>query len=893
MVALSAAGSAADLYRRGRVGGGRLTAALWVGLLACAVACGEPAAVAGPDVPLDAASDAVAVADAATVDTPDAASVQETAPMETADATTGDQTQAADLPDVLGGPESAPADVLDAIAGPETTPADQQEAVVGPETEPVDIVDTSTGPETNPADQQEATVGPETKPADTVDATAAVDSGSDSAAETADTAPACPGSTAKPDGSCCPSGQSWDAGKNICAIPGPLGCTGSAAACQPRWCVDWTDAAGQPCAAWTFACTPSGRACTAVEVASGQGCSAGMVPAMTGSGCEPAGTGVALPAGAAWAGDDLTVPDMVAASVAADKAVPPLPKIGYPPAPLWCPSPTGPVFCTTGAPPGFYATGKPEPFQWQMVNGPDWICPPGFLVNNGAGAACLPDPADCGTDAFAGIQDGANIVFVDGSFAGTSTGKRLAPFKTIFDATYALTAAGGTIAIAAGNYVTAIDTGVPLTIRGRCAAKVTLVGKAGQAVIHGGFGVTIKAQGLSLTGGTEMVRFDGAGSVELLQVDIGGGARLGIAAKGGAKISATSVFVHDILPTPADGSLGTGAHADTSSSLALTDVRITGARHRGVNCDDAGTVCTAKNLSVTGTLAEQKSGEGGIGIAAAGGAKVTATTVLLTGNHTAGALAFGAGTTIGLELAAIEATTPAPATASNGYGLFALSGGGVTCNGCRLDGNTSASARGYGGGTTLSLGGSMISSTKPASDGNGFGVVVGGGAKGVISNSLIGGHVGGGVQVADAGSSLVADLVYVSATAPNAKDGTGGVGLAVAAGASAQLSDLTITKAHYGGIYCNNATLGLQTAVIEQTACSNNQGGYGIVAQAGCTLTATGQLWVDTNKSAGIFAAGGGTALDLAKVTVSHTLPRDGDNWGGRGIHPRLTTPSP
>ena len=809
----------------------------------------------------------------------DAVSSPETTP--TADAGTAADTDGAatadSVPDTVavadGGADLGPA--VDTAA--DAVPVADAVADVGPAAD--GGVDADAGPDVPVV----ADAGPEAV-ADIlsdIDAETTIDTGADIEKDTAtdiekDTAPPCPASTAKPDNSCCPAGQSWDIASAACIQPGPVACAAAAdaKACQPKWCLDWLTGSNVACAAWTVGCHPIGRSCTAAEIAKGQGCAPGFAPTASDPTCQPAGATAPLPPLDAGG-----KPYVVPATATAAKVVVPLAAFVAPGLPKWCSSATGPIACASGCEVGQAAgsNGSCAP-----VGGPTWTCPPTFVAGTGTAAACVPDPASCGSDPFAGIQDGATTAFVDASFPGTSTGKRAAPYKTIFDATYAL-AGGGTIAIAAGTYLAAIDSSKNLTIVGRCAAQVKLVGKTGQAVIHGGGGAVLKIQGLALSGGTEIVRIDGPASAELLQVDIGNGARYGVVAKGGAQVKVQNAFVHDMLPTTSDGSLGDGIHADGGSQLTLTGVRLSTNRHRGLDCDDGGTLCTVSNAVIDGTLVEIKTGDGGIGIGAASGAVITATDVRLVGNRTAGVLSFGTGSKIILSGAWIDGTLVSNPTSNNGFGAMALSGATVHLANSRLTANKSGGVRAYGVGSVAKLTAVLVQDTGAGSDLNGGqGLVLGGGAKGEFNLVAAVNNTSEGCQVADTGTLVQANSLHIAATKVSAKDGSGGVGLSVGGSASATLVDLRLIGNRYAGLYCGTATVSLDGAVIAQTLSTQNVGGYGITGQAACALTAKGSVRISANKTIAVYALG--SSMDLGGATIDGTLPRDGDLWGGRGL---------
>ena len=93
--------------------------------------------------------------------------------------------------------------------------------------------------------------------------------------------------------------------------------------------------------------------------------------------------------------------------------------------------------------------------------------------------------------------------FVNGSTAKDGgSGTRADPLKTIASA-LAKAPTGGSVAVAAGVYNESLVLTRPVTLRGRCAAKVTLLGKPGLPVLWAGAlgdGGQVTVQGMRVSG---------------------------------------------------------------------------------------------------------------------------------------------------------------------------------------------------------------------------------------------------------------------------------------------------------------------------------------------------------------------------------------------------------
>jgi hypothetical protein len=688
----------------------------------------------------------------------------------------------------------------------------------------------------------------------------------------------CSGAMPKPDGSCCPGSQAFDPASGACATFGPPGCTGSAEDCVPRWCVDWLDASAKSCDPKALGCAPVGRACTASEVAAGAGCPAGQVP--EGKGCSPAGSLVTLPSSVTWSGDEIVLGTGATAVTAQDldpgQAPAPLPAVAPP---LACPGAI--AGCAVPCPVGSAADSQG---QCLPIQGVAWVCPPGFVQGQAPAAACVPDPADCGTDVFGGVQDAAGTVFVDATAIAKPTGQRLAPFPTVAAALVGLPD-GGTVVVAAGTYPTAIDTQKKLTILGRCAAKVTLQGLVGLSVVHG-FGLgQMQIHGVTVSGGREPLRFDGPAQATVSRVQVTGGARFGLYATGNAVVTAKDLFVHDIQPSASDNTVGQGLHASDGAHLTIENARLSSNRDRGLYADGAGTKVTAIGLVVDGTLAEVKAGEYGDGLSASGGAQVTVQGGRFTGNRTAGILAISPGTAVTATDVLIETTQPQDSDSKGGRGVTVLAGAAMDLRQVRVIGNHSTGVLADGAGTLLHATALHVSATLGDQNGSaGQGVDLEGGAHALLDLVDLTGNRSEGLLALDPGTEVTATHLLVEATLPRQKDKGSGVGVSINTSALAQLQDARISANHFTGLYASgSATHVTMVGTIDANlgTATDAKGGYGVLAEAGAHIAIQGRI--TANHTIGLLAVGTGTRIDAGPdLIVDAMLPQTSDGWGGR-----------
>lgn len=730
---------------------------------------------------------------------------------------------------------------------------------------------------TAPADATGAKTDATVDVAADTSAQADLDTGPDAAPD----AGPCPGSVPKADGSCCAAGESYDTTSLTCVVAGPAGCVGSAEACLPRWCLDWHDLTGAACDEKTAGCLPFGRVCSAAEVQAGKGCPAGQVPAP--DGCVTAGASVELPPGANWVGESLEIPAYATAVTAQDldvgAAPPALPPIA---APQWCSGIDGPEACANGCPVGASpdAGGICQPLQ-----GVAWQCPAGFLAAAEPAAACSPDPTECGTDPFGGVQDGTGNVFIDASAIGVATGKRAAPFASVAAALPALTD-GATLVLAAGAYATAIDTSKSLTVRGRCAAMVTLQGKAGSSVVRASGASVVTVQGVTISGGREPLRFDGPAQGSVQKVAISGGTRFGIFATGKAVVNVGDVFIHDMQPSTSDQTVGQGIHVSAGAHATLSHVRLSGNRDRGLYANGAGTLVTASGLYVDGTLAEAKSGDYGDGLSASSGAHVVVDGARLIGNHAVGVLAIGLGSAITLTECVIQNTQPQVSDGKIGRGVMVLSGASVDLRNAVVSANHSTGVMVDGAGSVFRGAAVRVDGTQPAADGGaGQGIDVEGGAHVTLEACRLTGNRSEGLVALGAGTTVQATSILIDGTLPRVKDNGSGAGLSITAGASATLLASRVSANRFAGLYTSgkdsNVTFG---GTIDGTLAgqSSQTGGHGLLAEGAGVVTLVAAR-LSGNRKYGCYV-NGGTKLSLDAVTIDNTLPQQSDGWGGRGL---------
>ncbi|MSQ83189.1 MAG: hypothetical protein EXR77_09810 [Myxococcales bacterium] len=697
----------------------------------------------------------------------------------------------------------------------------------------------------------------------------------------------CGGATAKPDNSCCPSGQAWHIGLNACAAATLLPECTSVLTCVPQWCADWLTADGAPCLASTPLCRNTPRQCSAADIGAAS-CGSGLVPsALAGkSTCVAAGSEVQLPSGVLVPAEGKLPPvPLVGQLVAADLVAVNVP----PPAlttPNWCFASSNvasacPAYagaCAVGTVVDPVAKAGCVPLAAVL---PPW-CPDGFTAVGGAVPQCVADAAECGSDPFGGVAEDGKNVFVDAGYTGQAPpkGTKAAPLTTLADALAKLkgasTEAGAIIVLAAGNYVLAagiseIASGV--TVRGRCASTTHLIGSSAS-----GAAASIEVAGVlervTVNGGLIPVVVKGQG--KLVRSKVQNGSYAGIRLLSG---TIEKVVVHGLgRGVLADGKGGTGA---------ILGLRISNAKEQGMVVA-GGFVATVAGLVVTGTLPAD-SGSGGYGLLAAEAAKVNLTGARLHANTAAGVAVFDLATEMTLTVAAITNTNPAAKDKTAGHGVLATSAGKLVLNHAILEQNHAIGLLAFGAGSQINAVNVSVIGTLPqaADSGLGDGIRAQNGGSVQAFGVVVQNNRHFGALCSGIGTKLGLAQALIAQTQAQLKDNSGGEGLWVESGCQANLGDVRIDASRSAGMVVvgKGTKVDAISLVITGTLAqeSTKLKGFGIQIVEGAQVAA-GLLHVDGARTAAVWVADTGSALVLNALKAVRTLPQS-DSFGGRGIH--------
>ena len=706
------------------------------------------------------------------------------------------------------------------------------------------------------------------------------DSGPDAGATTT----ACPTAAQKPNGGCCGLGSAYDLTTASCVGVGPLACAGLAvdkmAECAPKTCWDLRDSQGAACPKAGALCMLDGRTCTMEELAAGKGCAAGYWPGGPAASCIPAGLrGKVATADAAGQPVPATVADLLDDEDPAATA-----------ARFCSDGPTAPIRlcranetgCGPHAMPGVDA-GNCQPVGVAV------LCPPGFVVDAtaavkaGQSAPCVPDPAACGTDPFGGQPTGPDVRFVDASASANGNGSKTQPFATLADA-LAATPAGGTIAIAKGQYTGPLVLTKPVTLRGRCAAMVSVVGCGGapavvnlpQAAAAGDY----QLSGIQISGACSGLMTIGPTAGRPLLVQdvwfdkvVGAGVLVGLNQDVTLRHSVVSRVEAD-----AKNAVGVGS-AVADGKLTADGVRWHRNLAYGLWVDGAQAQATLRDVRIDDTQATATASS--IGLLVGEGATLVAAGMALSGRHGVAVRVTDAKTYAQLSGAVVTSTFAAGSISATAAFLVDAAASaefaGIVAVGRMANAMVVADK------ATAAVHGAIFDPEVPdPAKAPALGVAVDAGTVTLHQFAIHGGSTG--IAVAGGGQLELAHGRIVGCQ--RQADGGHGVGLAVGDGSTASLDTVAIAQAELRGILAGDVGTSLwatNVLIANIGAGDSPKFGTGLTITSGAQVTLQGARVHHAGTSA-VLAVDANSTLRATGVLVDATPGHEGLVGAGIGI---------
>lgn len=474
-----------------------------------------------------------------------------------------------------------------------------------------------------------------------------------------------------------------------------------------------------------------------------------------------------------------------------------------PASPRWCVVHDVPGACAAGAE-GCPAGEVPGDEGCQPA-GPAWSCPPGFREVPGDGALpdCEPDPDDC-----LPWEETPGAIHVNGANRGAALGTYTNPYTTL-SAALQKAPSGATIVVAAGTYAESIVLDRPVTIRGRCAAQVTLVGGAQVPVIFVPASATAgpaRIERLRIRNATNLVA-PGRGVVAYGPLELHlercwlDALRLADLYAGGEGVNVTIVesLVSRVSPQTAPTSY-VGIGAFKGASLTVERSRITRCWDYAVAATGEGSALVAHDIVIDAAIAaDPASGKAAVGMAVDDGATADVDGALIADTAGVG-ISVSRGATLRAR-GAVVLRTDGPDKMT--YAAVLADEADLQLSGCRL-------------GSTLGVGISAVKSTvravgvlieegrpePPAYFGGGI-LALGGSTFEVIASRVTdctNWGIGVGVDTVFTGVDVLVDGTRAYGTGESAR----GIGLEVSLGAHAVLQGSRFTGNAGGGIYVSD-----------------------------------------------------------------------------------------
>jgi hypothetical protein len=548
-----------------------------------------------------------------------------------------------------------------------------------------------------------------------------------------------------------------------------------------------------------------------------------------------------------------------------------------------------PVGWTTACPTGF----APDPSGW----GCHEILPATACTGatfESLGSATCQSIGDCS----APFPPASAMYFVDASFTPAQTD---AKHFTSIGAALAAAPPGAVVSVDAGTYAESVNVTAPVSIVGRCAAKVILEGpiqstagpRAGFQA--GGVSGTVAIRGFTIKG------FDG-GIVEqsstvtvdgcLLTENTGGGV---VAIGGVMNVTRSRIFgtVGVAVPSGKLVEIGAGAEVQDGAKLQLTQVALVQNMTAGVavlvpsNAPKPGDVKLTQSV-VLGTVVRSDTHDFGFGVDVEKAGTVEIANSAIVGNHAQGVGVAGSGTAVTItDSVARDSVADKTGLA---VGVAVGLGGSATIDSSMIAGSSAFGLYATGTGSKLTVSSSVVRGTSAAGDLVGMGIAVNRGATLSLTNVAVAGTRDTGVGVDDqATATIVGSLVRD--TVPFADPTKGyafGTGVSALFGGKLVLTDSTVASATHWGVVVGSAcdpmvptncggTAALTKVLVLSTQPDANGEAVGLQAEA------SGQATVDSSVFAGNY--------DVAMVVTGTGTSATVTNSVLRGTGLGTTTP--
>jgi Right handed beta helix region len=352
----------------------------------------------------------------------------------------------------------------------------------------------------------------------------------------------------------------------------------------------------------------------------------------------------------------------------------------------------------------------------------------------------------------------------------------------------------------------------------------------------------------------------------------------------------TTVLVRDTVVRDTQGQASNAAYGEgvwlaSGASAELERCWLEGNHETGVRLTGSGTAANLVDVTVASTLPDDLNNWLGVGLIADGGSRAHLERVTLSGNHTAGLIAFGPGTSVEVLDTLVQDTLEQPSGELHGVGLDAYDHASLSVERTALVNNGSAGLMVRDGAqldsTDLVVSGTHADSTDKA----GVGVMLQSGALANVARLRATGNTSAGLYATGGATTLHGTDVTIERTKGRVTDQAGGVGLQVEAGAEAELERATLDENHAAAIHVLGADslLTLRQGLVQNTLpqVSDKSFGYGAYVRAGTLVAASCVFRNNVVAGIGVLELG---HVELTDTVVSDTQSQRTDLRPGYGL---------
>ncbi|MCC6873945.1 MAG: hypothetical protein IT378_06485 [Sandaracinaceae bacterium] len=546
---------------------------------------------------------------------------------------------------------------------------------------------------------------------------------------------------------------------------------------------------------------------------------------------------------------------------------------------------------------------------------------------------CAPLGAACPADGWpAGLPADRPVVYVDDGAAAGGDGTSRARALRSIAAAMASAPAGAIVAVAEGTYDEAVAVRAGRTLWGACASGTRLVSSAADegaallalaedrasasniaVVVSARPGIVVSAEGASLDGvvvsGARLVgvsvtsgslsarrlavldTVSGTGGTYGNGISVASGTTLsieqaillrnrnGALAAAGGTVTGRAIVASDTLPLESDERFGHGVAALAGASVTLEEAVLERNHAEAAYAGDASTSLTLRRSVLRDTLAQTRDDAFGRGLDALGSAHAVLERSLVSGNHTGGLFAAGAGTALTATDVVVTHTLAQPSDARAGIGAHVDGGATLTLERVHVEDSLTLGVLATGAGAALGATDLRVTGVgAQESDGRfGRGLQARMGAQATLTRAAFEATHECGLSAIDAGTSVDATHLAVSNVSPGASDAWG-VGIAAEQGASMTLSILRVESVRLFGIRAHTGASVVLTHVtvddVSPSACATSScaalpGAFGLLAQGG-SMRAT-RFLVASAGACGALVEGMTGSLDLTDGRIEDT----------------------